>query len=73
MKWDYQRRNVTYGCSADDFQSALTSFDVYRNYVVSVTRNIYDSSNNILPNTTGAARIDYIAEILLLRRASHQA
>jgi hypothetical protein len=33
-------------------------------------RTIYDSSNNILPNTTGATRIEYIVSVGLLRPAS---
>jgi hypothetical protein len=38
--------------------------------VLSVVRNIYDSTNNILPNITGAARIDYVTSVQLLRPAS---
>ena len=64
--------NVTYGCTAAQFKSALESFDGYKNKVLTVTRAIYDSSNNTLPDTTGAARIDYTVSIYLLRSASLQ-
>lgn len=49
--------NVTYGCSASTFASALNSFDLFSSYAISVNRIIYDASNAILSTTTGAAKI----------------
>lgn len=63
--------NVTYGCTAAEFQTALNKFDGFSPYVTTVTRTIYDSSNNTLSNTTGAARIDYVASMYLKRSAKH--
>lgn len=70
---DIQKQNVTYGCSASDFQWALNRFDGFSSFVISVTRNIYDGSNNTLPNTTGALRVDYVVEIYKLRDTKYQA
>lgn len=68
-----QQQNVTYGCSASAFQSALNQFDGFGSFAISVTRNIYDNSNNTLPNTTGAARVDYVVEFYKLRDTKFQA
>jgi hypothetical protein len=62
--------NVTYGCSATTFLNALNNFNNLQPYVLSVVRNIYDSNGNNLTTTTGAARIDYVTSIYLLRPAS---
>lgn len=39
-------------------------------YQTTVTRNIYDAGNNIINTTVGAARIEYLASINLLRPAT---
>ena len=64
--------NVTYGCTAAEFKSALEQFDGYKNYVLTVTRAIYDASNNTLADTTNADRVDYTVSIYLLRSSLHQ-
>lgn len=40
---------------------------------MTVERKIYDGSNNLLPDTTGAVKIEYIASIYLLRSTTYQA
>jgi len=62
--------NITYGCTASTFQSALNQFDIYSAYAISVVRNIYDASRNILANTTSAASIDYVVSIYKLRAST---
>lgn len=37
-----------------------------------MVRNIYNSTNNLLTNLTGASKIDYLVSIYLLRPASAQ-
>lgn len=60
-------RTILYGCSAEDFQSALNAFDSFSSYRISVTRFIYDGSDNEIPTTVGASKIIYQVSILLLR------
>ena len=67
-----QKTNVTYGCTADQFKTALETFDSYKNKLISVTRHIYDAADNVLPDLTGAAKIDYQVSIELLRSTLHQ-
>jgi hypothetical protein len=67
-----QRVNVTYGCSENQFLSAIKQFDGYSSYSPSVVRTIYDGSNNLINTTTGAARIDYLVSIYQLRPTSIQ-
>lgn len=62
---------VAYGCSAANFLTALNLFNSFNGYQASVTRAIYDANNNTLNSTAGAARIDYIVSINLLRPASY--
>jgi len=66
-------QNVSYGCTASVFQSALNSFDSFSSYQISVQRNIYNSSNQTTTNITSAVRIDYVVSIYLLRPPSVQA
>ena len=66
------RANVTYGCTAAQFKSALEGFDGYKNKVITVVRTIYDAAGAVLPDTTGAARIDYVVNVYLLRSSSLQ-
>ena len=61
---------INYGCTAADFQSALNSFDSFSSYHISVTRHIYDGSNNEINTTVGASKIVYQVTILLLRTAA---
>ena len=70
VKYDV-KINVTYGCSAADFQSALNNFDGFRPFQISVVRNIYDGSNNSLSSLTGAARVDYVVSFYVLRAATY--
>lgn len=58
---------INYGCTAEDFQSALNRFDSFSKYQISVDRFIYDSSDTILNTTVGAARIVYVVSFYLLR------
>lgn len=62
---------VAYGCSSANFLTALSLFNSFNGYQVSVIRNIYDINNNTLGTTAGAARIDYIVSIYLLRPAAY--
>lgn len=62
--------NVTYGCTASDFQSALNNFDSFSNYQISVTREIYDANDNIINTTVGAATIIYTVSFYLLRASA---
>jgi len=55
--------NITYGCSASVFESALNNFDNFNPYQTTVTRKIYDSLGNELPDTTGAYKIDYLVSV----------
>jgi hypothetical protein len=64
---------VAYGCSAQSFQSALSSFNSFSSYGMSVERNIYDSNNNIINTTASASKIDYVVSFYLLRPAAYQA
>jgi hypothetical protein len=67
-----QAANVSYGCSAGTFQNALNQFNTFSSYQISVVQNIYDSNNSTLSNLTGAAQIDYVVSINLLRPTSAQ-
>lgn len=62
--------DVTYGCTADDFKAALNNFDYFSSYAISVTREIYDSGNNIITNIALAAKIDYTVSILKQRAST---
>ncbi len=64
--------NVTYGCSDSDFKDALSKFDGFSSFSISVIRKIYDSSNNIIATLTGAAKVDYEVSFKLLRPTSYQ-
>ncbi len=61
---------IAYGCSASAFQDALNLFDSFSKYQTTVTRIIYDASNNVISTTAGAARIEYLASLNLLRPAA---
>ena len=52
---DYQQSvNITYGCTANDFLTALKNFDSYKwNYYPSATRIIYDANDNVITTLTG--------------------
>lgn len=62
---------VAYGCLASAFLTALNTFNSFSPYQTSVERFIYDSSNNTLNTTSGAARIDYVVSILLVRPSAY--
>lgn len=64
-------KTVDYGCTDADFQGALNSFDSFSSYQISVVRNIYDSGNNIINTTVGAAKIAYVVSIYILRPAKY--
>ena len=49
--------NVTYGCSASAFSSALNQFDGYQNTKYTVTRKILASNGSELSDLTGAAKV----------------
>lgn len=66
------KTNVSYACSADDFRNALNRFDGYSSYNVTVTRNIYDGSDQIITNVSAASKIEYVAEIYRLRPDNYQ-
>ena len=58
LKTTYHKKvNVSYDCSAGTFRNILRDFDGYKPYAVSVTKTIYDSSNNVITTSAGAARI----------------
>jgi hypothetical protein len=63
---------VAYGCSSANFQTALNNFNSFNGYQVAVVRVIYDSNNNTLSSISGAARIDYIVSIYLMRPVVYQ-
>jgi hypothetical protein len=63
--------NITYGCSGPAFTSALNNFNSFYGYQVSTVQNIYDVNNNTLNSLVGAARIDYVVSIYVLRPAAY--
>ncbi len=70
----YYNLNVTipYACDASTFQWALNNFDSFYPYMISVVRNLYDSSGNLTNTTINATKIDYVVSIFLLRDISLQ-
>ena len=60
--------NVTYGCDAATFASALNNFDSFSPYKISVVRTIYDANKNVINNLTGAANVSYVVSLPLLRK-----
>jgi len=62
---------VPYGCNSSAFQSYLSNFNSFSNYGMSVQRNIYDSSMNLINTTASAAQIDYVVSLYLQRPASY--
>ena len=60
--------NVTYGCDAATFASALNNFDSFSPYGISVVRTIYDANKNVINNLTGAANVSYVVSLPLLRK-----
>ena len=64
--------NVTYGCTAADFQAALNQLSLWKSYVITVTRTIMDASSNILPDLTGATVVHYDVSAYLLRPTIEQ-
>jgi len=63
----FKSANVTYGCTDTDFATALMSFDGFQYYDITVVRKIYDNTSKLINTTTGAAKIDYVVSINLLR------
>jgi hypothetical protein len=63
--------NITYGCSASAFKSALQNFDGYGPYTISVQRYIYDASGLLLNDTVGAVNIDYVVSFYQLRPSKY--
>lgn len=53
----YPNVNISYGCSAGEFYSAIMSFDTFASNIVSVTRNIYDSNNTLINSTDNTTTI----------------
>lgn len=62
--------NITYGCSASVFKTAIDSFDTFGGFWTTVTRKIYDSNNVEIADTTSAYKIDYHVSIYKLRTDS---
>lgn len=67
-----QKVNVTYGCTAADFQTALNNFNIWKDYAITVTRTIMGASNNVLPDLTGAAVVHYDVAAYKLRPTTDQ-
>lgn len=61
---------VDYGCTAEEFEYALNQFDSFSKYQISVTRDIYDGSDNVINTSVGADRIVYTVSFYLLRTAA---
>ena len=63
---------VQYGCTASDFEYALSFFDSFRNYMPSVVSKIYDKNGNITTSIVNASRIDYEVSLYLWRDPAFQ-
>lgn len=62
--------NVTFGSTASTFESALSNFDGYNNMGLTVVRKCYDANNTLLPDATGAVKIEYETSIQKLRSSA---
>mgnify|MGYP003534498261 CR=1 FL=1 len=64
-------KTINYGCTADEFKAALNSFNSFSPYKITVTRELYDGSNNIVADVASSTKIGYIVSFYKLRTAAH--
>lgn len=64
--------NVTYGCSAQRLINALSTFNSFNGYGLTVVRYFYDVNGNVLTDSTGSDSVVYTVAITLMRPAKYQ-
>lgn len=58
---------ISYGCTAYEFNLAVSNFDSFYSYNPSIVRNVYSSNGTLIDNIYAAAKIEYVVSFYLLR------